>query len=342
MGPAALTTTPKQTQRIIFPTVGEVVLESCALPEVGADQVRVQTRYSLMSIGTETTILHQRYEPGTHFDRIFGFPQLQTGVQTIGVVEAVGSEVTEFRAGDTVYLRMGHGSHQVWPAAECSAVPDGLDLKQACWAGLAKTAFRAAWAGGFREGADVLIIGAGPVGQMATRWAAALGCASIAVVDLSAERLEFAKAGGATHIFCGDISVQLPAIAALNRGKGPSIVVDASGSPATFQPALAAAARFGKVILLGDTGYPSRQCLSSELMTKGLTLQATHDSHDRDGWTQRRVDEFFFETLALGKFPLAGMISHEFAPQQCASAYALAEEQRHQAMGILFDWTTTE
>ncbi len=65
-------------------------------------------------------------------------------------------------------------------------------------------------------------------------------------------------------------------------------MVDASGSPATFQPALAAAAHFGKIILLGDTGYPSRQCLSSELMTKGLTLQATHDSHDRDGWTQRQ------------------------------------------------------
>ena len=177
--------------------------------------------------------------------------QLQTGVQTLGVVKAAGSQVAEFSPGDTVYLRTGHGSHQVVPASECSPVPDGLDLKQACWCGLAKTAFRAAWAGGFQAGTDVLVIGAGPVGQMVTRCAAA---------------------GGATELFCGNMVEQLPQIQLLNNGKGPSIVVDSTGSPATLQPALAVAARFGKVILLGDTGYPSRQCLSSDLMMKGLSL----------------------------------------------------------------------
>jgi hypothetical protein len=36
------------------------------------------------------------------------------------------------------------------------------------------------------------------------------------------------------------------------------------------------------------------------------------------------------------------MISHEFTPQECGQAYALAESERHRVMGILFDWTTTE
>jgi 2-desacetyl-2-hydroxyethyl bacteriochlorophyllide A dehydrogenase len=337
-----LTTNPEHGRRIVFPRSAEVALQTFQIPALEDDQVRIRTRYSLMSIGTETTILHQRYEPSSHFARMFSFPQLQTGVQTLGVVEAAGSQVAEFRPGDTIYLRMGHGSHQIMPARECSPVPDGLDLKQACWCGLAKTAFRAAWAGGFQSGADVLIIGAGPVGQMVTRWAAALGCTSIAVAELSAQRLDYAAAGGATELFCGNIVEQLPQIQLLNNGKGPSIVVDSTGSPATFQPALAAAARFGKVILLGDTGYPSRQCLSSDLMIKGLSLQATHDSHDRDGWTQRRVDELFFETLAKDRFPLDAMISHEFAPRECGQAYALAERERHQVMGILFDWTATE
>lgn len=319
-----------------------MTLQTFTLPSLQAGDIRVRTHYSLMSIGTENTILWQRYDPDTHFARQFSFPQLQTGVQAIGSVEAVADDVSEFVPGQQVYMRMGHGSHQVIPARLCSPVPGDLNPKKACWAGLAKTAFRAACAGEFAAGKKVLIIGAGPVGQMLTRWAAALGCSVIAVADMAQNRLDYAMAGGATALLCGDITELLPEIREIDEGRGPPLVVDTTGNAAAFQPALAATAQFGKLILLGDCGYPSRQCLSSDLMTKGLTLQATHDSHDRDGWTERRIDELFFQTVAAGRFPLDGMISHEFIPAECAAAYALAEQQRHTAMGILFNWTTEE
>jgi 2-desacetyl-2-hydroxyethyl bacteriochlorophyllide A dehydrogenase len=334
-----LTTNPEPAQRIIFPAPGQVVLENQALPQPAPGQVLVRTLYSLMSIGTETTILHGRYAPDSHFANMFSFPQLQTGVQSVGVVEAAGAGVMEFKRGDLVYMRMGHGSHQVIKAADCSPVPNGVDLKQACWAGLAKTAFRAAWAGGFAEGIEVLIIGAGPVGQMLTRWAAALGCSGISVADLSERRLAHALAGGATELVHGDLQEHAASRA---DQQGYPLVIDCTGNPAVFRPALAAAATFGKVILLGDTGFPRQQCLSSDLMTKGLTLQATHDSHDLDGWTQRRVDTLFFEKLIENRFPLEGLITHEFYPYECARAYEMADRQRHETMGILFDWTDTE
>jgi len=334
-----LITHPEQPKRIIFPSPGEVTLVDYPLPQVGPGDIRIKTLYSLMSIGTETTILHGRYAPDSHFARMFSFPQLQTGVQAVGIVEERGDDATEFNPGDQVYMRMAHGSHQVMPAEQCSPIPDGIDLKQACWCGLAKTAFRAACAGDFSEGDHVLIIGAGPVGQMVVRWAAAMGMSEIAVADISAQRLEYAKSGGATTLLRGDITKLLPRIALLNKSRGPELIVDSTGNPAVFQPALAAAAKFGKMVLLGDTGFPNRQCLSSDLMTKGLTLQATHDSHDRDGWTQRKVDERFFQVLSDKRFSLEGMISHEFSPQHCAEAYTLAEQQRQHTMGILFDWS---
>ena len=334
-----MTIPPESASRIVFPEKGRVVLEDCELPTLAAGQMRIRTCYSLMSMGTETTILHQRYDPDTHFARMFSFPQLQTGVQATGEVEAVHSSVTEFKPGDIVFMRMAHGSHQVLAADQCSAVPTGIDRKAACWCGLAKTAFRAAWAGRFEAGAHVLIIGAGPVGQMATRWAVAMDCDSVSVADVSLFRLQHAKAGGATSCYAGEIVEQLGAIGKIDGGRGPGIVVDSTGNSRVFQSALAAAARFGKVVLLGDTGYPSRQRLSSDLMTKGLSVQATHDSHNRDGWTERRVDQHFFETVARGQFSLSGLISHEFVPQDCERAYQLAEGERENTMGILFDWT---
>ena len=326
-------------RRIVFPEKGRVELQNFELPEVTSKGVRVRTLYSLMSIGTETTILHQNYAPGTHYDKIFSFPQLKTGVQAIARIQSIGDGVRDFSVGDIVYMRMAHGSHQLLPEAQLSPVPAGIDLKQACWCGLAKTAFRAAWAGPFEERNSVLIAGAGPVGQMALRWASALGVANIVVCDLSALRLEHAARGGATTLLHGSVDEHAADLAAMNGGEGPSLLVDTTGSPAAFPLVLAAAGRFAKVLLLGDTGFPGQQCLTSDVMTKGLTIQATHDSHDVDGWTQRRVDEHFFERVAAGKFDLNGLITHEFSPEDCVEAYALASDRRDAAVGILYDWS---
>lgn len=326
-------------QRIIFPRQGVVALESFELPEVGPGDLQVRTLFSLISIGTETTILHKKYQPGTHFDEMFSFPQLKTGMQAVGIVESIGKDVGEFAPGDTVFMRMAHGSHQVQRAGLCSPVPDSIDHRSACWCGLAKTAFRAAWAAKFGFGVHVLIIGAGPVGQMSVRWASAAGVETLAVADLSKERLYLATRGGATMTLAGNVADQLARIGEIDGGNGPSVVVDTTGNPAAFGHALAAAATFGRVILLGDSGFPGRQCLTSDMMMKGLTIQATHDSHDRDGWSQRRIDRLFYHCVERGRFDLSGLITHEYAPKDCQEAYKTAEKNRAQAMGILFNWT---
>ena len=326
-------------QRIVFPAEGKVELQPFDLPEMGESQVRVRTRYSLMSVGTETIILQRRYDSDSHFARMFSFPQLKTGVLATGEVESVGSAVTEFSPGDRVFMRMAHGSHQVLEATQLTPVPDRIDMTSACWCGLAKTAFRAAWAAPFGLGQRVLIIGAGPVGQMAVRWARSSNVEWLGVCDLSASRLMHARNAGASVTLEGSVADHLPQVAEMNEGLGPNVVVDTTGNPDVFRLALQAVAKFGKVVLLGDTGFPGRQRLTSDVMMKGLTVQAVHDSHDRDGWNARRIDALFFDSVRRDQFPLDGLITHEFAPANCRDAYQLAVERRESALGILFDWS---
>ena len=329
-------------QRIIFPEPGRVRLEAFDLPTPGAGEIQVRTLYSLMSIGTETTILHARYDPGTHFAARFSFPQKKTGVQAVAVVEKLGDGVTDFSVGDRIFMRMAHTSHWTLPAAICSPVPSDIDPKLACWCGLAKTAFRAAYIAPFALGGRVLIIGAGPVGQMATRWACNAGCERVVVIDLAAQRLPFATAGGATDVLDGGIAARRTELLSLSGGDGFEIVVDTTGNPKVFAEALGIVGLFGKLVLLGDTGYPAQQSLTSDVMSRGLTIVATHDHQDRGGWTQRRIDALFFQLARAGRFALDGLITHEFPPTDCERAYELATVDRSNAMGILFDWTSRE
>ena len=327
--------------RIVFPARSQVRLEPFEIRGPGEAEVLVRTRYSLMSIGTETTILHAKYAPETHFAARFSFPQLKTGVQAIGTVEAAGSAVDEFKVGDRVFMRMAHTSHWTLPAAQCSPVPEDVDLKSACWCGLAKTAFRAAHAAPFALGGNVLVIGAGPVGQMAIRWAKCAGVQTIAAVDLSSLRLALAVRGGATACFHGPLNELQSSLPGTAEREAFDIVVDTTGNAAVFSRAFAIVSPFGKLVLLGDTGYPSEQCLTSDVMTKGLTIVATHDHHDRGGWTQRRIDALFFKLVRDGAFALDGLITHEFSPEDCEAAYALASDHREAAVGVLFDWART-
>lgn len=324
--------------RIIFPERGRVQLQTFEVRAPGEREVTVRTAYSLMSIGTEMTILYARYDPGTHFAAMFSFPQLQTGVQAVARVEAVGGAVSEIRPGDYIFMRMAHTSHWTLPAEQCSVIPEGLDLRSACWCGLAKTAFRAAYVAPFQLGGEVLIVGAGPVGQMAVRWAKSAGMARIVAIDISAPRLRHAARGGATHCVEGRLSDQRAMLLTLSGGSGFDVVVDSTGSAPVFSETLGLIAGYGKLVLLGDTGYPTKQCLTSDVMKKGLTIVATHDHHDRGGWTERKIDALFFKLVRDGSFRLDDLVTHTFSPTECEHAYALVSDRREDAVGVLFDW----
>ena len=155
-------------------------------------------------------------------------------------------------------------------------------------------------------------------------------------------RLRFASAGGATDVHRGSLSELRERLVSDPVSGGFEIVVDTTGNPEVFASALGFARPFGKLVLLGDTGYPSRQCLTSDAMTRGLTIVATHDHHDRGGWTQRRIDDLFFKLVGDGTFRLDGLVTHRFRPEDCVAAYALATDRRDDAVGVLFDWTRLE
>lgn len=331
------TISPSPAKRLVFPGKQQVYLESYELPPPQDHEVRVRTRFSLMSTGTENIVFNRLFGAGTHWDNWVKYPFFP-GYCSVGTVEAVGANVMSLRAGDRVAYRTGHGSHANMPDEACHKIPGELAFEQAVWFVLAKIAFHGAKAADYRLGDSVLVIGAGPIGQMSIRWANAVGAASILVTDALSNRLAIAKTGGATTLISKPIEDARAEVLAGNGGKLPRVVIDSTGNAAVFATAQAMVAQYGRLVVLGDTGHPNQQSLTSDVITRGLTIIGAHDGHNTPEWNEATISQLFFTLANSGRFSVDGLVTHFFKPEECEEAYATANRDRASTMGILFDW----
>jgi 2-desacetyl-2-hydroxyethyl bacteriochlorophyllide A dehydrogenase len=325
-------------QRLVFPGKQKVLLEDFDPGTPGPGQVLVRTHLSLMSTGTENIVFNRLFDPGTHWDNWVKYP-FYPGYAMVGVVEQAGDGVSALRPGQRVAYRAGHRSHDVVPAEKCYAIPDNVPFEHAVWFALGKITFHGAHVAGYALGDSVLVIGAGPIGQMSVRWARAAGVAGISVVDTAESRLPLARAGGATALITKSITDAKEALLAANAGALPRVVIDSTGNAAVFAAALGLARDFGRVVVMGDTGAPAQQKLTPDVIMRGLTIVGAHDGHNTGQWNERTITGLFFDLAASGRFPLEGLTSHVFAPRDCAEAYATANRDRASTMGLVFDWS---
>ncbi|MEK6795821.1 MAG: zinc-binding alcohol dehydrogenase [Spirochaetota bacterium] len=324
--------------RVVFTGKSEGHVEEFTPNAVGAGQVGIITRYSLMSTGTENIVFNRLFEKDSHWDRWVKYP-FYPGYANVGIVDAVGDGVAALKKGDVVVTRSNHASYVVAGEKQCTVLPAGIDKKEAAWFALAKICAMGVRAAQYALADSVLIIGAGPIGQMSVRWAHALGVETIIAVDLVKSRLDFAKKGGAHHVFDKPVTDCAEEIKAVTEGMGPRVVIDSTGNEKVFASALGAARKYGRVIVLGDTGTPSAQHLTADVITRGLTIAGAHDCHEDAAWNTEIILRFFFNLIRTKRFDLSGLITHEFAAKDAMKGYETANTKRNETMGILFDWT---
>lgn len=127
-------------------------------------------------------------------------------------------------------------------AANLVAVPTTVPSSAAVFAEPLAVAVHAVNRAGGVRGARILVIGAGPMGNIIVALARRLGADEIVVTDLEPSRLERASLVGAdTTVLAG----------AEDAGRGFDLVIEASGSGAGIADSLARVRRAGRVVLVG-------------------------------------------------------------------------------------------
>jgi alcohol dehydrogenase len=269
------------------------------------------------------------------------------GHEGIGVIEQVGSGVSEFHIGDKViiscvtaclkcdFCRKGmysHCRHGGWilgntidgtqaeyvriPHADGSLYhfPAGADEEaMVMLSDILPTGFECGVLNGqVKPGDTVAIVGAGPVGLAVLLTAQFYSPAAIFMIDLDDNRLAVAKKFGASSLINSADGSAARKVMELTEGAGVDVAIEAVGLPATFAICEAIVAAGGRIANVGVHGKPVELHLEN-LWDRNISL------------TTRLVDTvttpMLLKVVQSGKLQPSKLVTHRFAMNDIMKAY---------------------
>jgi len=269
------------------------------------------------------------------------------GHEGVGIIEEVGSAVTEFKKGDKVLIScisscgkcenckrgmyshcekggwiLGHlidGTQAEYvriPFADNSLyhIPEAADEEALVMlSDILPTAFECGVLNGqVKPGDIVAIVGAGPIGLATLITAQFYTPAELIMVDVDDNRLEVAKKFGATLTINSNNENALEKIMSYTEKKGVDVAIEAVGIPATFELCESIIGAGGHIANVGVHGKSVSLHLET-LWSKNITI------------TTRLVDTvstpMLLKTVTSKKLDPTKLITHRFALKDIIAAY---------------------
>lgn len=129
-------------------------------------------------------------------------------------------------------------------------IPDGVSDEEAAMVEPAGTAAYAVRRARIEMGSSVMVIGDGPIGQIAAQLAKVNGASKVIMAGSWDEKLEIAKQTGTDEVINYHREDIAERAIELTGGKGPDIVIESSGNQSAFHSAIKAVRPSGRVVLI--------------------------------------------------------------------------------------------
>ncbi|HET6478526.1 MAG TPA: zinc-dependent alcohol dehydrogenase family protein [Actinoplanes sp.] len=174
--------------------------------------------------------------------------------------------------------------------------------------------------GQVKPGDTVVIVGAGPIGLAAVLTARLYSPAHIVVIDKAENRLQAAKLFGADTTVLAGTQEPLAVLQALSDGLGADVVMEAVGTPQTFELCTTLVRPGGRIANIGVHGKPATLHLE-DLWIRNVTI------------TTGLVDTFstprLLAMLVAGQLDLGHMVTHRFGFDEFSHAYDVFADAAH-------------
>ena len=261
-----------------FIDVEKIEISEVPKPRLKDNEVLAKVEYAGFC-GTDIDLL-----TGTmvHIKNGFTTYPLIPGHEWSGVIVETGCAVSKFQIGDRVtsdvslgcgeceYCRQGRynlcpdreviGSYRnrqgvfaeyiAVPQRHLYKIPDNVSLKEAALAEPAATAAYAVKRGRIQMGDTVLVIGDGPIGQLAAQIAKMNGASRVIMAGSWDEKLAIAQACGTDSVINYHREDIVDTVKALTGGDGPEVIIESSGNQTAFNQAVQALKPGGKIVLI--------------------------------------------------------------------------------------------
>lgn len=261
------------------------------------------------------------------------------GIEAAGVVEAIGSGVTELGRGDRVaYVHAGYGAYadrRIIAADRLLRLPAGIDDRTAAAVMLKGLT---AWmlldrVHRVRAGDRVLVhAAAGGVGRLLCQWASHLGALVIGTVGNN-EKAALARRDGCSHTIVYTRENVVERVREITGGHGVDVAYDSVGRD-TFASSLESLAMRAHLVNFGQSSGPVEPIAVSSLAAKSNTLSRPilfHYIAERSELEQMAAAVFD----ALERGILTVEIGREFELRDVAEAHRALEARATTGSTIL-------
>jgi D-arabinose 1-dehydrogenase-like Zn-dependent alcohol dehydrogenase len=166
----------------------------------------------------------------------------------------------------------------VFPESGTVRVPDEIPSRWGSAAGCALRSVISSFErlGALEETQTVAIQGAGPLGLFATALARRRGAGRIIVIGAPQERLEVARAWGASDLVAiedaGTAEARVAAVMDLTDGRGAAVTMEYSGANSAFAEGLEMTARGGRYLVVGPSGSQHCEVHPAMIATKSVRV----------------------------------------------------------------------
>jgi 2-desacetyl-2-hydroxyethyl bacteriochlorophyllide A dehydrogenase len=275
------------------------------------------------------------------------------GHEFVGVVEEAGSGVKRFKPGDRVvasfYIACGHctlcrkgwfnecenlatfgfgrvlgglgggqAEYIVVPMADQSMepIPTGMTDEQAIFVGdILATGMFAAERAEIKPGDAVAVVGAGPVGLMATMCAQLFGPARVFAIDMVDSRLEIAQELGGTPINSSRLNA-IEAVEDQTGGIGADSSIEAVGVPSSIDTAMRCVRGGGTISMVGVPSELNGDFPYYMFWEKALTFRCGRCN-------VQRYMRPLLDLIAAGRLHPEKIISHRMKLDDAEEAYRM-------------------
>ena len=330
--------------KVMFVDKNCVELWEEEIPELGADEVLIETEVSQISTGTELTMLEANVDKDSVWHASFNYPTC-TGYSNVGKIIKVGEKVDGAWLGKRVLTTSRHEKYAVRSVgADLLVVPDGVDSEEAVFGTLGCVAMASIRAAKIRPGDTVVVYGAGLVGQLVARLAKNAGALNVFVTDVSDYRLSMLPDDLGYYKINTIKEDVVEALGKYGKKELARIVFETTSVPSLIEKEILCLQKRGYLII---TSSPKgKSTIDFEYCSrKGLTIIGAHNwamhtpvGTPYDPWTRREDTLYFLDLLSQKEISLKKTIIHKKSYKNAVEMYQMLMKDRTQALSVLLCW----